>query len=199
MLHKEVREVWIALVQIWQVIGEPSIEHLLLIIVRCIRIEERLLPVIRTGVFRPVVDPVLRRRIKREEMFTADVIIDRILHHLDSALVRLVTKLQVAFVSSKPLVNLVVVGKPIAVLSCYAVSPFFRQCNIVLDNRRKPECSHPQFLEVAEALLYSFKVSSMAREHVAAIACVVAVLLYDVIRRIAVREPVGYHQVKKIL
>src|SRR5690606_6124793 len=151
------------------------------------------------GVFRLVVDPVLRRRIKRVVMFTADVIIVSILHHLDSALVRLVTKLQVAFGSSKPLVNLVVVGIQIALISSHALTLYFRHCNIVLDNRRKPECSHPQFLEVAEALLYSFKVSSMAREHVAAIACVVAVLLYDVIRRIAVREPVGYHQVKKIL
>src|SRR5690606_4359993 len=132
-------------------------------------------------------------------MFTADVIIDCILHHLYSALVRLVAKLQIAFVTSKPLVHLVVVVKPIAMISRHAMSPFFRQRNIVLYNRRKPECSNAQYLEVAEALLYSLQVSTLAREHVAAIACVVAILQYDVIRRIAIREPVGNHQVKKIL
>src|SRR5690606_33176730 len=132
-------------------------------------------------------------------MFTADVIIDCILHHLYSALVRLVAKLQIAFVTSKPLVHLVVVGKPIAMISRHAMSPVFLQRNIVLYNRRKPECSNAQFFQVAEALLYAFKVSTMAREHGAAIACVVAILLYAVIRRIAIREAVGNQQVKKIL
>src|ERR1700754_1450985 len=79
VLDEEFRQIWIILVQVGHLVGEPAVAAEFLIDVAGVRVQQRLIPVVSLGVFWPLMQPGLFRKVLYKNMIKADVVVDGVL------------------------------------------------------------------------------------------------------------------------
>mmetsp|Transcript_29817 Transcript_29817/g.53979 ORF Transcript_29817/g.53979 Transcript_29817/m.53979 type:complete len:423 (+) Transcript_29817:575-1843(+) len=182
-------EFWPALVQVRHARREPAVGEALAVAWRRIGVLQRHPRMVGFDIaLWPLVQPVGCRQIAQPPVPGADVVEHDVLDHADLAFARCADEVEVVLVAAETRVDLVEVGRGVAVVAVGRA--------VVFDQRRRPHLGEAQVGDVAQMPAQAGEVAAMAAAGVGAIRRLLHAALAAAA---ALGEAVGHDEVDRIL